>query len=34
MGWHDLRHTSGSNLARRGVLLKVIQESMAMPASA
>lgn len=26
--WHDLRHTYGSHLARRGVPLKVIQELM------
>jgi site-specific recombinase XerD len=28
IGWHDLRHTYGSHLAMRGVLLKVIQELM------
>ncbi len=28
VGWHDLHHTYGSNLARRGMALKVIQELM------
>ena len=28
IGWRDLRHTYGSHLAMRGVLLKAIQELM------